>query len=1261
MPLSDLELPDAASSRSLLRPLVYGLGLSLLLLSVLLAALWLDYQRKIESAQQRAVAIATGNERLLAVELRNLERALRGIAQDSQDVSGQDPEQARRLRLALVKGVDSRHAEMQDVELVDRKGHPFDDPGSPGDPSIASWTTDRQNQNGADDLIVGPPQRGIHGEWLIPLAWPLPAGVHGGGWVLAHLRQGTITTLTGGLDVGAHGVTGVLDRHGRLLARTPTGSSDVIGMDVSKSELMKRVLAGAVQGSGDWISPVDGERRLVAYRALQDYPLLVSAGLSRAEVLGTWYGFAGAAALACLAYVLGWMLLARLLWRSSRRQTLLVSRLASSRETLLEAQRVAGLGWYRLELSNQRVSFSPEAMSIYGFGPADLPLDAEACLARTHPEDREWLRGEYERHIREDHFPDTRYRVLRPDGSERLLIARGRIVDTASGRAMIGTLQDITELTQTAERLREAESQYRLLFERNPMPFWVFHRQSLQILEANDAALAHYGYSREEFLSMGLRDLRPAEDIEEAERVARLGEPERRRGRIWRHVCRDGRIIRVAVHSADIDFKGQPARLVLALDVTAQLAAQELLELSEARFQLVARATSDAVFDWDIVTGAVWRSQSFDKLFGYGEHEVPDTIDAWQARLHPDDRELVDKELTRFFYQSQELDWSARYRFRRGDGQWAQVLDRGVLERDARGKPLRMVGGMMDVSRQYQDEAELHLLRRAIESADNGIALVDAHAPDLPLVYVNPAFERITGYTASEVLGRNCRFLQGPERAQEALEEVRAAITDQRETRVMLRNYRRDGQLFFNQFSLAPVRGDDGELTHFVGVLNDVSERQRFEADLAYQASHDELTGLLNRTAVMAAMERLIQTGSDATFSLLYLDINNFKLINDSLGHEVGDAVLQAVATRLIKQAGAERVGRLGGNEFLALVPGTQPEEQIAAILAALTLPIQALSTLHYLSLNSGIARYPEHGFSADQLLRNAGIASHEAHRRGHNRQVEYSTDFDRSLSDRQQLVAALHEAMEREQFELYFQPLYGTDRKPIGLEALIRWNHPERGLVPPSEFIPVAEDSGLIVPLGRWVLREACRHHRLLADAGWGGLSIAVNVSAMQFLSGELQGDIPALLGEFQVPHGVLELELTESLVMENPEPVIEVMRELRQYGVLLSIDDFGTGYSSMSYLHRLPVDKLKIDRSFVSNVESDHHNAAICESIMALARSFDLKVIAEGVETQAQFDWLQAHNCDEVQGYLLARPMPFAQLVASLTMAHGRIAPAR
>ncbi len=1234
----------------------YGLGLTALLLSTLVFVLWVNHEIRIEAATRQVAAIAFGADRQLSLELRNLDRALNGIASDAGQLFQMPETVATPLLQEAVQGVDDRHAELVDVLVTDALGNPVTH--GPGDPDLPRWALNPQNHSPGTDLRIGSPvQRHPGEEWVVPLAVPLahlPSGQPG--WILARLRLSEFRAVASGLDLGKQGVASITHRNGEVLARS-LNPRQTLGADLSESAFNRTVLSSHPVGIGDGVSPVDGVRRIFAYRALDQYPFVVVAGLSHAEVLRPWYNFAAASTLVCVLFALGWLMLIQILLRSDRRQKALFARLLENTEHLQEVQQTAGLGAFTLDLQTRAVELSPEARRIYGFAPNAAPIDEQACLARTHPDDlsrvEQSCAGVSSGSLATD---DLQYRIVQPDGSVRSVRRRSRAVVDASGlRYLTGTLLDITDLVTVRQRLDETQAQYQLLFEKNPLPFWVFDRETLRFLEVNEKSVRHYGYSREEFLAMTIRDIRPPEDVKPLEDGLALDNHSS--DHVWRHLRRDGTPMQVRVVSTGITFRGRPAQLVLADDVTEQLQAAQQLEFSESRFRLVARAVSDAVFDWDLVTGESWSSESFDTLFGYAPNEIPPGIDAWRERIHPDDEPVVAASLTQAF-ESGATEWQAHYRFLRADGHYADVLDRGLIERDENGKALRMVGGMSDITRQRQDEAQLRLLRRAIESTRNGITIVDARAPDMPLVYVNPAFERITGYSASEVLGRNCRFLQNKDRNQEQLHILREAFAQQGQVQVMLRNYRKNGELFWNEFYLAPVRDADGMLTHYVGIQNDVTERRHYEQRLAYQSSHDELTGLLNRQALHESLQSAIaKTGaSGESVTAFFLDINNFKLINGSLGHEIGDEVLRIVARRLRETVGADdRIGRLGSNEFMALIAtgadDVSMDQTTATILEALAQPINASETMHYLSMSAGLARYPEHGDTPELLIYNAGVAADEAKRRGHNQLVEYVPEFDQAIGDRLQLMSRLHEAIERNEFELHFQPLFDVaQQRPIGAEALIRWRHPERGLVSPSEFIPLCEDSGLIVPLGRWILREACHRHRLLADAGWSGLTIAVNVSALQFRHGDLQQDVENLLREFSLPAGALELELTESLVMENPESVITVMNGLNRSGVLLSIDDFGTGYSSMAYLRRLPVDKLKIDRSFVTDVDSDKRNAAICESILALARNFGLTVIAEGVETQSQLDWLRTHGCDQAQGYLLARPMPFADLLTML-----------
>ncbi|HEX5755613.1 MAG TPA: EAL domain-containing protein [Arenimonas sp.] len=443
-------------------------------------------------------------------------------------------------------------------------------------------------------------------------------------------------------------------------------------------------------------------------------------------------------------------------------------------------------------------------------------------------------------------------------------------------------------------------------------------------------------------------------------------------------------------------------------------------------------------------------------------------------------------------------------------------------------------------------------------------------------------------------------------------------------------------------------------------LADDVSERERLKAQAAFLASHDELTRLPNRTAFLATLATDLDVAAQRgqRMALAVFDFSQFQLINDNLGHAIGDAVLRRVGERLqMLAAGRAAVARLGGDEFalcLDLDRDGDYSAALSALRATLATPVEAMGTLNYLTPNIGIARFPEHAERADLLVKRASTAMHEAKRRAGISVREFEAPLEQRSGNRLEMVGRLHTAIHNQEFELFFQPQCRVDdERPVGVEALLRWRDPERGLVPPAEFIELCESSGLIVPIGRWVLQEACRQYQRLAADGWGDLVVAVNVSALQFATPGYVAEVAACLREHELPEGAIELELTESLVMDNPQQTIERMTELRELGLRLSIDDFGTGYSSMAYLRRLPVHKLKIDRAFVTQVQDDPQNAAICRSMLALARSFGLITIAEGVETDAELAWLRSNDCDEVQGYLMARPMPFEALRVWL---HGR-----
>jgi diguanylate cyclase (GGDEF)-like protein/PAS domain S-box-containing protein len=561
-----------------------------------------------------------------------------------------------------------------------------------------------------------------------------------------------------------------------------------------------------------------------------------------------------------------------------------------------------------------------------------------------------------------------------------------------------------------------------------------------------------------------------------------------------------------------------------------------------------------------------------------------------------------------------------------------------------------------------ESQAALSLRNRAIESSLNAIVILDATDPRHPIDYVNPAFERMTGYAAGDAIGRQLTMLAGPETAQAGRLEIERALREKTEGHTVAKSYRRDGTSFWNDFHVAPVRDEAGRVTHYVGVMNDVTESKDYEAQLAHQASYDALTDLANRNLLQDRLTQAIAQGkrNAAPVAAVFLDVDHFKLVNDSLGHTVGDEMLRLVARRLRASVReSDTVARLGGDEFVLVLPGKAAgsafEADITALvdklLSQMSQPLTLAGREVRPTCSIGVAVFPQDGDDADTLLRNADAAMYRAKELGRNRFQFFTADVHERIRRRVELESSLRLALERNEFELHYQPQVGLrGGAVIGVEALLRWRHPQHGLVFPGQFIAFAEETGLIVPIGRWVLREACRQNKSWQDAGLPRIPVAVNMSARQCEQPDMHEVVASILDETGLHPGYLELEITESISMADPDQSVPLMQRLKDTGVKLSIDDFGTGFSNLSYLRRFPVDRLKIDLSFVREITSDPGSLAISEAIITMSHSLNLEVVAEGVETLGQLELLNARDCDFIQGYLFSPPLDasdFARLM--------------
>ncbi len=596
---------------------------------------------------------------------------------------------------------------------------------------------------------------------------------------------------------------------------------------------------------------------------------------------------------------------------------------------------------------------------------------------------------------------------------------------------------------------------------------------------------------------------------------------------------------------------------------------------------------------------------------------------------------------------------------------------------ELRGRPFGqgLAVHLHDVTARHASQEQLRLLEGSIARLNDIVIITEAGPFDEPgprIVFVNEAFERRTGFGRQEVLGRSPRLLQGPRTQRDRLDQIRSALQQWEPVRVDLVNYRKDGEAFWVDLDISPVWDPARRLTHWVAVGRDVTERKAAEQKIRYLAFYDALTALPNRQLLLERLhEALAPSPSARGGALMFIDLDNFKVLNDTLGHQKGDLLLQQVGERLRASVSeGDTVARLGGDEFVVLLqprPGEPADaEALAAsaravaerVLAALGEPYLLAGYLHHSTCSIGVTVFDREASAVSELLKQADLAMYQAKRTGRNTVCFFDPALQSQASAGAALVADLRQAWREQQFELDYQPQVDIHGRVTGVEALVRWNHPVRGRVPPERFIGAAEETSLILSIGRWVLDTACEQlARWALQPGREHLGIAVNVSARQFRHPEFADGVTEAITHAGIAPQRLKLELTESLMVDGFDDTVAKMTQLKALGVGLALDDFGMGYSSLSYLKRLPLDQLKIDREFVKDVLTDANDAAIARTIIALAQSLRLDVVAEGVETEDQRDFLARHGCEVFQGYLYCEPLTIARLEAFLDARAGEL----
>ncbi|MBV8466637.1 MAG: PAS domain S-box protein [Burkholderiales bacterium] len=839
------------------------------------------------------------------------------------------------------------------------------------------------------------------------------------------------------------------------------------------------------------------------------------------------------------------------------------------------------------------------------------------------------------------------FRMVRGDGAIRHVEVYSHRV-MVNGQPMVaGVLLDITEQYELQAEL----ALYAKVFESSSEGILVTDAKGV-VLAANPAILARTGFQRQELVGESLIEIEARAGNEEfARSIGRAAKSGAWRGEI-RALRSDGTRYPVRMSLNAVAEEGcDPTHFVAVLhDLSEVKHAEQALLDSERKFRAFVELSLAGLYV--VQEGRlVYANPKLAEIHGYPDATSMvglsvDTLTAPEdlAILKENHRKRLSGEVDSVHYV---------YRARKMDGSYVWLEAHGRMFQ-YEGKPA-VIGIALDVSHRVESERQSRLAARVFESAGEGILITNA---EHCIVGVNPAFTRITGYEESEAVGKISRMLSGQgARGAEARDMIEHLHRDGHWQGEM-RDRRKSGEWYPVWLSISAVRDDDGRISNYVGVFTDYTTRKETESRLHYLAHHDDLTGLLNRGSLMTHLDSAIRRvqAHSARLAVLFLDLDRFKAVNDTLGHEAGDQLLMAATERLrFHVKDKDVIARLGGDEFTVMledIAGPEVAGEVAGrIVESMAQPFVINGHEMFVTASVGVAMCPSDGVDAQTLLKNADVAMYRAKERGKNTYQFFDKDMNAQAFEHLLLENSLWHALEREEFELHYQPQVNTaDGNITGVEALLRWRHPDFGLVMPGRFISLAEQTGLIVPIGAWVLREACQQAREWINAGYTLGHVAVNLSARQFADGGLLSTIQGVLESTGLPPQVLELEITESTIMRNPAEAAQLLDDLRNMGVAVSVDDFGTGYSSLVSLKHYPLDCLKIDRGFIEGIPVDADDVAITEAVIAIARKMRLKVVAEGVETQEQFDFLRSSGCDRVQGYLMGSPVPAEDISARL-----------
>lgn len=817
-------------------------------------------------------------------------------------------------------------------------------------------------------------------------------------------------------------------------------------------------------------------------------------------------------------------------------------------------------------------------------------------------------------------------------------------------QGVIGIALDVTERVRTENALRESERRFAYAQKAGQTGIWEWDvKRNAIVWSDNMEAIFGFSLNKTNNATKSYITHVHPDDRKEIIREVQSSLEEWKPLHIQHRVIGSDGNIRWIYGAGNVirDESGQPVKMLgIAQDVTERVQTEKDLKNSQTDLEMSQELAHVGSWSWDLTTNVVTGSKELYRIFGLNPETFKGNLFEYNNEVtHPDDRERV----LRSIEQNRQADTEItqlEYRIIRPDGAIRNVWAYGKAVFDQNGQLYKRMGAIQDITDKVQAVSDMQKLSRALEQTDELVMITDREGR---IEFVNAAFENVTGFLRNEITGKLPNILHSDIHDKKYFSELWSIILKGDSFRDVIVNKRKDGTTYCEEKTITPLLDINGNITHFVSTGRDITERIQDQKHMEFLAHHDALTRLPNRTLFSDRLNHALQRRHDNNekLALIFVDLDRFKMINDTLGHEVGDQFLQLLSTRLLNCLRADdTIARLGGDEFAILLENIHSGEEVAGIarkiLESFTKPVTVDNLDLFVTASLGISVFPMDGTDSQTLLKHADTAMYRAKDLGRNSFQFYSSDMSTKALERLTIETSLRHALEREEFVLYFQPQYDLfQQRVVGMEALLRWNHPEFGLIAPEDFIPILEEIGLILDVGAWVLHHACEHAQRWNNNGLTPIRLSVNVSTRQFGSAQFVDTVKAALQETQLDPQLLELEITESILLQNHPHIQKTFNALLDTNVRLALDDFGTGYSSLSYVKRFPIDVIKIDRSFIRDITTDADDASIVEAIIAMANSMNIEVIAEGVEIEQQQVFLLERGCHIIQGFLVGPPI--------------------